>query len=104
MRLDDDARLYLYWPAGLSFDPEGSPVSLEVDNLTTYDMTWLGVVSGSGSAWTQTARTDVMFCGSAVTPTGTDVALTPGRHLIQPIAITPDGQRVPGPVTVLDVR
>lgn len=103
MRLDDDGRVYLYSDLTLTVDPTGSTVKLEVDGVL-HNMSWQEEPVVSGSTWRQTARTVAMFCGSAVTPTGSDVQLTVGRHMSQPIVTAADGQIIPGSQIPIDVR
>jgi hypothetical protein len=102
MRLDDDAKVFLFADLTLSVDPTGSTVELEVDS-TRYAMTWQGSPASSGGKWTQTARTNVKFAGSAQTVTGGDVKLTAGRHDTQPIVTLSDGQVLAAPADVLYV-
>lgn len=100
--IDDDAKLYLWFDATLTFDPAGSTVELEVD-ATRYAMTWQGSPTVVGSTWTQTARSTQMFAGSNAGSVGSPVALTAGRHQAQPI-VTTGGQVVPcRPLASLDV-
>lgn len=94
MRIDDDARVYLWWDAVLTVDPTGSTVTIEVDGVA-YPMAWQGTPVAAAGQWSQTARTVDMFTGSAVTPAGTDVALPAGRHTAQPRVTLPDGQIIP---------
>lgn len=104
MRLDDDARTYLWWRNGeMTADPAGSTVALEVDG-TLRTMVWDGTAVQSGSKWIVTARTTMKFAGSAATVSGSDVQLTVGRHMAQPIVTTADGQTVPGPEFPIDVK
>ncbi|MGZ4521923.1 MAG: hypothetical protein ACXVXO_00685 [Mycobacteriaceae bacterium] len=104
MRLDDDAKTYLWWRSGeLTADPTGSTVALEVDG-TQRAMVWDVPAVQSGTKWIVTARTTMKFAGSAATVSGTDVALTPGRHIAQPIVTTADGQVVAGPEFPIDVK
>lgn len=94
MRIDDDARLYLWWDAVLTFDPSSATVELDVDG-TRYAMTWIDTAANDGTRWTRTARTTAKFIGSAMTISGSDVKLTVGRHIAEPIVSTADGQVVP---------
>jgi hypothetical protein len=96
MRLDEDAKEYLWWDAELTFDPTGSTVEIEVDG-TRYAMAWQGspVVVTAGKKWTQTARTTTKFAGSTVTPGAGVVVLTPGTHTLKPVTTPTDGQVVP---------
>lgn len=104
MRLDDDALLYFYWDAELTFDPAGSSVVLEVDGVQKA-ATWQGTAVVSGTKWLRTARTDMRFAGSAVTPVAPDVQLTVGRHPAQwLITPTADGQKVPGTSFPIDAK
>ena len=84
MKIDDDARLFIYWDAVLTFDPAGSTVELKI-GLTKYTMTWTGTAIEIGGSWKQTARTNSMFRGSLGGSTGSPVALTVGRHIGEPI-------------------
>jgi len=103
MNIDDDARLYIYWDAVLTFNPAGSTVELKI-GLTKYPMTWQGSPVGSGDSWKQTARTDSMFRGSLGGSTGSPVALTVGRHIGEPI-VTVGSQVVPSSTSIpIDVR
>lgn len=104
MKINDDARLFIWWDAELTFDPAtATAVELEVDG-TRYPMTWTGdaVEVVAGKEWTRTARTEVSFIGTGRTATGTDVALGAGRHMAEPIVSAADGQVVPRthPVTI----
>lgn len=94
MRIDDDARLYIWWDATFTFDPTDATVELDVDG-TRYPMTWTTTAAGSGSQWTRTARTTAKFVGRSRTAAGGEVALTAGRHMAEPIVSTVDGQIVP---------
>lgn len=101
MNIDNDAKLYIWWDATLSFDPTGSVVTLKIDN-TTYPMTWIGAPLLSGlSVWRQTARTDGLFAGSAVNPAGA-VALPVGRLVAEPI-VSANGQVIPCETSYIDV-
>lgn len=93
MNIDDDAKLYLWWDATLTFDPTGSTVEIEID-ATRYPMTWQGAPVAAAGSWTQTARTTSMFAGSNAGTVGAPVVLTVGRHLGQPI-VSVGGQVVP---------
>jgi hypothetical protein len=104
MRIDDDAKVYIWWDAVVTADPTGSSVKLEIDDATQYDMAWQGSPVQSGSNWTQTARTTVRFAGTIAPISGTDVRLTSGRHMAQPIATLADGQIITGPETPVDVK
>lgn len=94
MKIDDDARLYIWWDATCKFDPTDATVELDVDG-TRYPMTWTNSATPNGLEWTRTARTTAKFIGTARTVSGGDVALTAGRHMVEPIVSTPDGQVVP---------
>jgi len=94
VRIDDDARLYIWWDATLTFDPATATVELDVDG-TRYPMTWQGAAVSAGGKWTRTARTSAMFVGTARTVSGSDVKLTAGRHVAEPIVTAADGQVVP---------
>ena len=106
MRLDDDARQYIYADLTLTVDPTDSTVVLKVDD-TDHAMVWQGdsvqTAPEPAARWTQTARTVEKFCGSAVTP-GPDVQLTVGRHLAQVIVSTADGQELPASQFDINVR
>jgi hypothetical protein len=104
MRIDDDAKVYIWWDAVVTADPTGSSVKLEIDDATQYDMAWQGSPVQSGTSWTQTARTTVRFAGTSAPIAGTDVRLTSGRHMGQPIVTFADGQIVAGPETPVDVK
>lgn len=104
MRIDNDSRVMIWWDAELTFDPAGSTVALKVNGVT-HAMTWQGTPSGSGTKWTQTARTTAAFIGSSRVVTGSDVALTVGRHVGEPVVTLADGQVVPCyPTIPIDVE
>lgn len=103
MRIDDDARTYLWWRDGeITADPTGATVELKID-ATKYAMTWEGAAVQSGASWVVTARTTFRFAGSLATISGTDVRPAVGRHMAQPIITTTDGQVVTGPMFPVDV-
>ena len=84
MNLDDDAKLYLYWDAVLSFDPTTSTAELQINNVR-YPMTWLGTPVFINGKWYQTAKTNQLFRGSSADDANSPVALPPGRYTIEPI-------------------
>lgn len=95
MRIDDDARMFIWWDATLTFDPAAATVELDIDGIR-YPMTWIDTAVWDGDkSWTRTARTTSKFIGTGRTATGSDVALTKGRHAAEPIVTTADGQVVP---------
>lgn len=103
MRLDDDAKLFVWYDFTLSFDPTGSTVGLDVDG-TRHPMEWQATPVEAGSSWTQTAKTTERFCGTAATAGTGDVALTAGRHMAQAIVTPGDGQVVPAAEFAIDVK
>lgn len=95
MKIDDDARLFIWWDATLTFDPADATVELDVDGVR-YPMTWTDTaVWDNDTRWTRTARTTSKFIGTGRTVSGSDVGLTKGRHMAEPIVTTADGQVVP---------
>lgn len=94
LRLDEDAKVYLWWDAVLTMDPTGSTVTVEIDGVS-HAMTWQGSPVQSGSTWTQTARSTEKLAGSTVTAGAGLVSLTAGTHTLKPIVTTADGQIVP---------
>lgn len=104
MRIDDNARVYIWWDAELTFDPAGSTVALKIAGVS-HAMAWQAAPSGAGTKWTQTARTTAAFIGSARGAAGSDVALTVGRHVGEPVVTLADGQVVPcHPTIPIDVE
>lgn len=102
MRLDSDARHPLTWHGTMSTDPSTATIALEVDEVF-YPMVWDGAATESLAGWLRSAQTADMFCGSDVTPTGSDVQLSPGRHVAQVLVTLTDGQVVPARPSVLIV-
>ncbi len=96
MKLDEDAKVYVWWDAELTVDPTGSTVVIEIDG-TSRAMTWQGSPVSAGGKWTQTARTTDKVAGSTVTPGAGLIVLTAGSHTTKPLVTTADGQVVPGP-------
>lgn len=95
MKIDDDARVHLWFDGILSFDPATATIELDVDG-TRYPMTWVDTAVWDGEKeWRRTARTTGRFIGSARTPSGPDIQLTAGRHMAEPIVTSADGQVVP---------
>lgn len=93
MIIDDDAKVFIYWDATLTFDPTTSTVELDISG-TRYAMTWQGSPVVVGNKWLQTAKTTQLFRGSSANNTNSPVALTPGTYLGEPI-VTIGSQIVP---------
>ena len=102
MRLDSDARHPLTWHGTMTADPTSATVALEVDEVV-YAMAWDGAATESLAGWLRSAQTADMFCGSDVTPVGSDVQLVPGRHVAQVLVTLADGQVIPARPSVLIV-
>lgn len=111
MRIDDDESVYCWWDGVFTADPtSASAPALEVtkDGVAAagspFAMIWTGVAVQAGtSSWTRTARTVTRFVGTSVTAGAGETALGPGRSVGEPHVTWPDGQRISGVPTPIDV-
>lgn len=99
MKIDDDAKVYLFWDAEMSFDPASTTVELEIDDVR-YSMMWMPpaavVIDGK---WHQSARTTDLFGGSQASATNSPIKLTAGQHKAQ-LIISAGNQVVPSSLQV----
>lgn len=99
-------RLYIdLYASGMTFDPTGSTVALWL-NGTSVSMSWAGVpILAADGTWSQYARTNAMFSGTALLPPDpADVALAAGRYIGTPVITLIGGQQVDIPPTPIDIR
>ena len=113
MRIYPAEKVYVRWFDAI-FTADPTPVAtlnLVVESTegvevagSPFTLVWSSAAVLVGSAsWTRSARSQALFVGSGLVPAGGEVGLGVGRWIATPYTVWPDGQRIAGTPTPIDV-